>query len=363
MLLFPLFAHAQDLIPNGGFEDENICTEYSKNCAPEAWTATSLRANYYFYDSVWSHTGSHFTGLIAGNRAHPGVRSFIRTQLLCKLQRGHQYDLEFYVRANSYLFDSIGVYFSYTDFLFDKRYFKDISPQLWVKDGIDSFQYNPKIWQRVNFMYTATGEEQYISIGNFKHGEYAGIEHAEFENSFYFFLDDVSLTPKDIHEQLCADYKTVKENIYNENERHALLEKKINFYMHHPPAPIQLAKTINLVIDTLIIPDIFFATAKYDLNEKSSEALDSFCNKIKEGDVDSLVIGGHTDSIGKINYNQKLSENRAVTVAQYIKQKIFVPDDKLIIRFYASTKPIATNTTIEGRQKNRRVEIYLYSHY
>ena len=38
----------QNLISNPGFEDENICTEYNKNCAPEGWIAVSLYANYYF---------------------------------------------------------------------------------------------------------------------------------------------------------------------------------------------------------------------------------------------------------------------------------------------------------------------------
>jgi len=363
ILFLPLLAQAQNLIPNGGFEDENICTEYSKNCAPEAWIATSLRANYYFYDTPWAHTGSHFTGLIVGNRNHPSIRNFICTQLLCRLQSGHQYNIEFYVRANVYVFDSIGVYFSNTNYLYDKRFFKNINPQLWVKDGIDSIHYNPKIWQRVNFIYTATGEEQFVSIGNFMRGEYKGIETVDFENSYYFFLDDVSITPKDPHEQLCTDYKTTQENIYSENDRHTLLERKLYYYRHSPPTPVSLTKTINVVIDTLVIPDIFFATAKYQLTEKNQALLDSFCNTIKDKNIDSLIAEGHTDSVGKLSYNQKLSENRANTVAQYIRQKIFLSDDKSTIRFYASTRPIATNSTEEGRQKNRRVEIYLYSHY
>ncbi|HEX4373179.1 MAG TPA: OmpA family protein, partial [Puia sp.] len=91
--------------------------------------------------------------------------------------------------------------------------------------------------------------------------------------------------------------------------------------------------------------------------------LDSFCNKIKERTVDSLIIEGHTDSVGKITYNEKLSENRARSVKEYIQHKTFLADDKIITRFFASTRPIASNNTEEGRQKNRRVEVYLYSHY
>lgn len=363
LFLLPFIASSQNLLPNGGFEDENICTEYGKNCAPEAWIATSLRANYYFDDQPHAHTGTHFVGLIIGNIAHAGYRSFIRTQLLCRLQQGHQYKIEFFVRSVHFAFDSIGVYFSPDDFLYDKRYFKNITPQLWAKDGLDSTQYNPSYWQKIHFIYTATGNEQYITIGNFKRGEYAKMEHTEFEDNFYFFLDDVSLIPVDANEHLCVEADSVKKIIYDENERHTLLERKIYLYRKNPPAIIDLPKTINVRIDTLLIPDIFFATAKYELTEKNISLLDGFCNKIKERMVDSLIIEGHTDSVGKIMYNEKLSENRAKSVKEYIQQKTFLKDEKIITRFFASTRPIASNNTEEGRQKNRRVEVYLYSHY
>ncbi|HLY70591.1 MAG TPA: OmpA family protein, partial [Puia sp.] len=90
--------------------------------------------------------------------------------------------------------------------------------------------------------------------------------------------------------------------------------------------------------------------------------LDDFCNKIKEKIVDSLIIEGHTDSVGKINYNQKLSENRAKAVKEYIQQKTIIRDEEISTRFFAGSRPIASNNTEEGRQKNRRVEVYLYSH-
>jgi len=47
-LLFPQFLLAQDLVANGDFEEENICTEYRKNCSPEAWIMSSLQSHFYF---------------------------------------------------------------------------------------------------------------------------------------------------------------------------------------------------------------------------------------------------------------------------------------------------------------------------
>jgi outer membrane protein OmpA-like peptidoglycan-associated protein len=361
-LLLPLYSRAQNLVPNGGFEDENICTEYQKNCAPEAWIATSLRANYYFDDQSHAHSGTHFVGLVTGNLVKPGIRSFIRTQLLCRLQRGHAYNLEFFIRSGHAVFDSIAVYFSSIDFLYDWRYFKDISPQHWVKDGLDSSNYNPVNWQRVHFIYKANGDEQYLTIGNFKKGEYINPGHAEFENNVYFFLDDVSLIPADSHEHLCVEADSIRKQIYDENDRHHLMENKIYLYRKHPPSPINLPSTIVTRIDTLLIPDILFATAKYVIGEKEGLLLDSFCKSIRNRIVDSVLIEGHTDSIGKNAYNQRLSANRANAVRNFIKQKILLADDRFLLRFYASTRPVASNGTEAGRQKNRRVEIYLYSH-
>src|ERR1043165_9157244 len=104
IFLYSIHAWSQNLIPNGGFEDENICTEYIKNCAPEAWIATSLYANYYFdaaimENTVAAHGGTHYLGITAGSLGMPGIRNFVRSRLLCGLQEGHQYKLVMYLHA------------------------------------------------------------------------------------------------------------------------------------------------------------------------------------------------------------------------------------------------------------------------
>ena len=83
-----LCAHTQNLIPNGSFEEENICTEYRQNCAPEAWIARSLWANYYYYTPGKAYEGTHFVGLSVGDAYRNGPHNFIRTRLLCGLQPG-----------------------------------------------------------------------------------------------------------------------------------------------------------------------------------------------------------------------------------------------------------------------------------
>lgn len=358
--------HAQNLVANGSFEDENICTEYQKNCAPEAWIATSLWSNYYFdwarKDGSKAYHGTHFIGLTAGNLYTPGIRNFIRTRLLCGLQPGHQYQLEFFVRSDHPILDSIGIYFSPNDFLGEKRYFKMITPQLWTKDGIDKDRL-PSEWQKVRLQYTADGTEGFITIGNFKRGEYSGIRKAELRNDYYFFIDSVAFIPADPREKLCAHADSVKAAIYTENERHNYLERRIYAMRRNPMAAPPLPKTEEPVvqkIDTLIIPDIFFATASYELTPASFHLLDSFANRLLKFRIDSVVMEGHTDSIGKLAYNEALSLNRANSVRDYIAAKVQGLQQKIITRGYAFLRPVASNRTPRGRQQNRRVEIFVY---
>ena len=113
-------------------------------------------------------------------------------------------------------------------------------------------------------------------------------------------------------------------------------------------------------IDTLIIPDIFFATASYELSSRSFSVLDSFANKLQGYQVDSMVVEGHTDSVGSLAYNEKLSVNRAGSVQTYLFEKVNGLKEKTVSRGYAFLRPITSNKTPQGRQKNRRVEIYLY---
>ena len=362
-------AYSQNLIANGGFEDENICTEYTKNCAPEAWIATSLYANYYFdasllKNAVKANGGTHYVGLTAGSLGMQGIRNFVRTRLLCGLRQGNQYKLVMYLHSKNRILDSIGIYFSEQDYLYEKRYFKLIEPQLWSVNGMDSTTGGTPDWKKVELLYTANGKEGYITIGNYKRVDYQNMK-AEFRSEYYFFIDDVSLTPVDTSEKLCFQVDSVKKEIYTESERHNYLERKVYMYRRTPPAIVPLPKTIRRKIkiqhiDTLIIPDIFFATASYELNPVSFNLLDSFAHKLSTYSIDSMIVEGHTDSIGKLAYNEALSLNRAVSVKNYLAGKVNDLDARSVTRGFAYLRPVAGNKSSSGRQKNRRVEIILY---
>ena len=68
-----------------------------------------------------------------------------------------------------------------------------------------------------------------------------------------------------------------------------------------------------------------------------------------------IEIAGHADATGPEPYNLKLSERRARSVVKYLTDK-GVSQSRISVSFHGEKKPVAPNTTIDGRRKNRRVE-------
>jgi outer membrane protein OmpA-like peptidoglycan-associated protein len=77
----------------------------------------------------------------------------------------------------------------------------------------------------------------------------------------------------------------------------------------------------------------------------------------KYGDT-TIVVAGHTDSVGSSSYNQRLSDRRAYSVASYLENNGVTPS-RIDAVGYGESRPKASNDTASGRQRNRRVEIYV----
>jgi outer membrane protein OmpA-like peptidoglycan-associated protein len=90
----------------------------------------------------------------------------------------------------------------------------------------------------------------------------------------------------------------------------------------------------------------------FDLLAKVEKAIDVFPRS-------ELIIEGHTDSFGGDESNQKLSQQRAESVQQYMINAMRIPTYRLIATGYGETRPIASNETESGRQHNRRIDIVI----
>ncbi len=109
----------------------------------------------------------------------------------------------------------------------------------------------------------------------------------------------------------------------------------------------------------LIMPgDITFETNSANLDSQFFSVLDSVATVLNEYKSTLVTIAGYTDSTGSAEHNQKLSEKRASTVAVYLNGRGVVKE-RLAAIGHGEQYPVASNTSVEGRSKNRRVEITL----
>lgn len=107
---------------------------------------------------------------------------------------------------------------------------------------------------------------------------------------------------------------------------------------------------------TLDVADVLFEFDKSEIKSEFVPELDGWVEYFQSNTGETALIYGHTDNIGTAAYNQKLSENRAQAVVDYMVQK-GVDVSRLSAKGVGENHPVAANETGEGRQKNRRVEL------
>ena len=357
VLICPLMSFSQNLLVNGGFEEENICSEYKINCAPEAWMYSVPSYNYYYKNDKEAYKGSYYLAFIAGHALKRYNRTFVRSRLLCQLQKGKTYQLQFAVKSPHPILDSMGVYFSATDFLFDKRPPQSITASRYFTDAVQKPVAGNTGWQIITLHYTASGNEAYLTFGNFRRRDLVGATGVDKEKNFLVMIDEVSLVPLDANERICNDWQRTRTAIYSQDERHEYQAKAMAKYRTDPPELRRPSPTFTLKVDTLVVPDVLFATNSYIIKHKTTAILDSFAQKINTYEIDSISINGHTDYTGTAEYNRELSYMRAASVAAYLQRTV---KWKLLIKGFGSEQPVADNRAAAGRQLNRRVEILIY---
>ena len=102
----------------------------------------------------------------------------------------------------------------------------------------------------------------------------------------------------------------------------------------------------------------YFEFDKAELNNNSKKVIEKFSEEINRDNLKGKIkIEGYTDNVGKSNYNEKLSLERATKVAEELKKQVKNSDTEYEILGKGATNPIGDNKTEVGRAKNRRVEI------
>jgi outer membrane protein OmpA-like peptidoglycan-associated protein len=152
------------------------------------------------------------------------------------------------------------------------------------------------------------------------------------------------------------DALRTKEELAKEAAERAIREKQA--------LRASLLEQFNRILSTRDTPrglvvtmtDVLFDTGKYDLRPEARERLARLSGIVLAHPGLNLEVEGHTDSTGGDELNQKLSEQRSGTTREYLIQQ-GLSDSSVTAKGFGKTMPVADNSTAQGRQQNRRVEL------
>jgi len=121
---------------------------------------------------------------------------------------------------------------------------------------------------------------------------------------------------------------------------------------------VDVARTAPDELKVTVKNEVLFDFNSAALRPASRESLREMANVFQSYPNTTLYVEGHTDSIGSAAYNKRLSLRRADSVANYLEE-LGVKGSRLDTFGYGKSQPRATNSTAQGRQLNRRVEIHV----
>jgi outer membrane protein OmpA-like peptidoglycan-associated protein len=121
---------------------------------------------------------------------------------------------------------------------------------------------------------------------------------------------------------------------------------------------IDVARTDEDELKVTVRNEILFDFNSASLRSSSRDELREMADVFDKYGETTIVVAGHTDSVGSDSYNDRLSDRRASAVAGYLED-FGVRGSRIDAVGYGESRPKASNSTARGRQQNRRVEIYI----
>jgi outer membrane protein OmpA-like peptidoglycan-associated protein len=140
----------------------------------------------------------------------------------------------------------------------------------------------------------------------------------------------------------------------SKRDRDSLEVVKISYRCSAQPGALEQALATGGKAD---VYDIFFTFNSNELRPESQPSLDEIAGVLKQHRDWKLRIEGHTDNFGGAKYNQALSENRATAVKTWLVMRAHIDAARLSVAGFGDTRPRDSNDTLEGRARNRRVEL------
>lgn len=347
---------SQNLVPNGSFEE--YARQNNKYFEIKNWYRPTSGSSDFFKDTCCimgvpptffgyqkALKGKGFAGFYAFSDYD--YREYIQNELTEKLKPECVYLVEFYVSlSDKSKFSSFQIGALLTDsavtnykFSFLAKNDKNIINQNIYDFAFDNFvpQINndknnfltDKInWTKVSGLFTAKGGEKFITIGNFFRNTETPIIIVNQDRDYkledsYYYIDEVSV-------------KLVNDSAYNSKF----------IYKSYKPG------------DIVTLKNVYFETNKFEILPSSYKELNNLYELLKKESNIEIELNGHSDSIGKNIYNEKLSYLRAKSVADFLIKK-GINNKRITFKGYGMRMPVSNNKTENNKQKNRRVEFII----
>jgi len=227
----------------------------------------------------------------------------------------------------------------------ESKMLESLKPQVINEPGNYGDKYT---WKKICGMYLAEGGEQYITMGNFNNDMNTPLKvmNDKAGGFAYYYIDNFTIEP--LNDSNMSDCGAGLPLIVQENEEDFIPQRYFQY--------LDLAELLN--DEPFSFQGFYFEFDKFDILDTNYYFLDSLVELLLENEDLSLEVHGHTDDVGSNAYNEKLSKNRALAVVEYLISE-GIDKKRIKYSYYGATKPVASNSTAEGRQLNRRCEFML----
>ena len=335
----------QNLVKNPSFETYIECPDAlgTFNKHVKHWSTPTLGSTDYFNTcSKVMGAPENFNGIQHPKfgEAYAGVyfyapgdyREYVQVPLSNTLRKGENYDLKFYVslaEGSDFAVKDFGVVFSYKPLavqtkknLSRGRLFQMKGNQFQTFEvGHSKFHEDKSIWLKIEISFKARGFENYLILGNLrdnKSTKKVQTKRKESKKGAYYYIDMVTLTSPNA---IVAREAIKTDSVY-------------------------------------MLKNIHFDFDVFQFDESARVELHKIKEQLELNSKLALEIYGHTDNMGSDAYNQVLSKKRAKSICDYFVDS-GIESSRITWFGHGSKKPVADNSTEQGRAQNRRVEFLL----
>lgn len=360
----PVFSQApENMVYNPSFEEHRDCPQHIEALGVmqevDAWWQPTAGSSDYFNScggrecsvplnklgSQSARSGEAYCGIYCSRDQY---REYLQTRLKTPLIAGKRYRISFWVSLSEkspHAATTLGALFTKeciedsTLGIVMKREVIDMGDQgsqsiaVYFEPQVVNSRERPltdtKEWMEVSGEFTAEGGEEFLTIGNFFPFNKSRIVPTRDGQTplhgAYYYVDDVSVT--------CIEQEPVE-----------------------PEVSVEVPE----VGEVILLENLYFAFDKSEVLQQSYNELVKLKELLESNPGMTIELRGHTDNLGTVEHNQRLSESRAKAVVDHLVS-MGIDKSRLSWKGFGKSEPVADNSTAAGRQKNRRVEYKVLS--